>query len=514
MAKHRTPKKRRARKAALAGVAAAGLSTALVLGQSATSTVMLDLAANTVITAGGLFDTKGERVQNKLRGTVIPEDYDSVGVLYPATTNLSGSRDAGAIALNDLILLHAADQSIIVASYSEGTLVAEKQKRNLQMLTEGFPDPNQLSFVSIASPFAGNGGIFARFPGVGIPGVVDPMGPAVPSRYATTYHTNQYDTYGDFPAYFNPLALLNAALGIRYTHPDPAYDPLSPNAPRYVTTVPKGGGNTETYILYYTKQLPLLGPLRDIAAFTGTTAFTEPFLSAIEPLLRVLVDMAYTDRVNAKPNAVTPFSFITPLDKFVEALNAVPGALNQGLQNFLSGGHAVTAIPNPIGNLQMGPTPVTTIPQENASRLSIASATSASLESDDADQPLTLGSTTPAATPPPSSPAPTSASPTFAAPTPSAPTVTQSATPTQTTTADAGVRPTLTSDGNKFTPGDVVTSTTTTDTTTPATTTTTTTTSTSTTTTGTTATTATPGSPTDDSTNTNTADTHDQAAAA
>ena len=60
-----------------------------------------------------------------------------------------------------------------------------------------------------------------------------------------------YDPYADFPAYFNPLALLNSALSVSYGHPDAFYDALDPaGCPRYVTTKPNGGGGTDTYVLY------------------------------------------------------------------------------------------------------------------------------------------------------------------------------------------------------------------------------------------------------------------------
>ena len=51
--------------------------------------------------------------------------------------------------------------------------------------------------------------------------------------------------------------------------------------------------------------------------------------------------MGYTDRVNAHPETPTPFSFITPPAKVVEALVGVPGALAQGAANALSGGQSL-----------------------------------------------------------------------------------------------------------------------------------------------------------------------------
>jgi hypothetical protein len=43
--------------------------------------------------------------------------------------------------------------------------------------------------------------------------------------------------------------------------------------------------------------------------------------------------MGYTDRLNLNPQVRTPFSLFTPPHKIIEALNAVPGAVREGLEN-------------------------------------------------------------------------------------------------------------------------------------------------------------------------------------
>jgi PE-PPE domain-containing protein len=342
----------------LARMATAGLCAALVLGHATATTAMLQLS-NTVIAIGGEGDTTSARVRNKLDDTVVPAGFGYYGVPYPATDELTESSNVAVPLVNTYVTeTGKAEQSLIVAGYSEGTLAAEQERRNLQALpASSAPPKDQLSFEMIASPFAPNGGIFGRFPGISIPFVVNAMGAAQPSRYDTTYSALMYDPYADFPAYFNPLALLNSALAVEYAHPDPFYDPLDPaSSPRYVTTVSNAAGGTDTYVLYYNEHLPLFAPLRQLSAMAGTTAFTEPLISAIEPLARVLVDMGYTDRVNANPAAVVPFSLITPPQKIVEAVLAIPGALTQGAENLLAGGQTTATPPNPIGNLQEGPT--------------------------------------------------------------------------------------------------------------------------------------------------------------
>lgn len=359
------PKKHRARRAVLAGAAAAGMSGALVLGHATNTTADMQLA-NTVIGIGGQGDPLSANVPAKLLNSVVPaaDDYAYYPVLYPATISLDTSRDIAVPIVHARILAGNTPMNtethIIVAGYSLGTLAAEQEKRNLQLVPAAqAPSTNQLTFVMIASPFAGNGGIFARFPGVGIPGITAGMGAAQPSRYNTTYTALEYDVYADFPAYFNPLSLLNSALAIRYAHPDAYYDPIEPGVtPAYVTTVPshdEGAGGTSTYILYYNQHLPLLAPLRELSSMTMTSALTEPLLSAIEPALRVLVDMGYTDRVNANPATAVPFSFITPPAKLIEALAALPAALAQGATNLAAGGSAAVTPPDPIGNLRPAP---------------------------------------------------------------------------------------------------------------------------------------------------------------
>ncbi|MCV7424178.1 PE-PPE domain-containing protein [Mycobacterium yunnanensis] len=445
MAKHRKSKARAARKATLTGVAVAGISGALVAGHATNVTAMSSVVdlANTVIGVGGLGDDTGARVPPKLSGTVVPEGYTYQGLQYDSGLNLAASRDAAIPLLNTAILDADDGQKIIVVGYSAGTLAVEQERRNLQQLdSSAAPSPEQLSFVQIASPFAPNGGIFARFPGIPLPGIVDAMGGGQPTRYDTTYVANEYDPYADFPAYFNPVSLLNSALAMRYAHPDEAYNPLIPGtSPAYVTTVQHtvaGTNTTDTYVLYY-RALPLLAPLRQLATMTGLTPFSEPFISAVEPLLRLVVDMGYTDRVNANPCTTVPFSFITPPQNVITALAGVPGAISQGVTNLLSGGTAPTALPNPLGNLVPAPPAPSVEPQVKSSQARLS---------------LVADSPTPTSTPEPV----ITASPTVTASTPSAPTSTPPTTTSNSTEATShtsgdGLHPTLTSDGTKAVPG-------------------------------------------------------------
>lgn len=430
MAKHRRPKRRLARQAILTGAAAAGVSSALVLGHATNTDVMVQLT-NAVIGSGGLGDTTGVRVPNKLDGKAVPAGFGYFGSFYPAGLDLAASRDAGVPILHQAILTANNGQLLIGMAYSEGTLVIEKERRNLQAIeAASAPSNTKLGFVQIASPFPPNGGIFGRFPGIGIPLLIDGMGPGAATRYDTTYITNEYDPYGDFPAYFNPLTLLNTALGLRYAHPDEQYDAIVPGTtPAISTTVTNSAGGHDTYVLYYNPHLPLLGPLRDLAASIGITPFTEPLLSAIEPLLRVAVDMGYTDRQNLNPGTLTPFSLFTPPAKILEALGQIPGALNQGVNNLLNGGQqAISPLSQP-NTLSVSAASVPEGGSGNVSASRLAITSEKEPEQVQAAQDAKDGAA------------------------PSDPTVKPKPSSTPSESNGDGLHPTVTSDGNKVTPG-------------------------------------------------------------
>jgi len=473
VAKHQMPKKRRARSAVLVGAAAAGISSALVLGHATNSNLLVQLVTSTVIGAGGQGDPTSGRVPAKLSKTVVPDDYGYHAVQYPATINLQASRDAGYPFMLGAITGRPTDEHLIVAGYSAGTLISEKVRRSLQALeSEDAPSADQLTFLQIASPFAGNGGIYSRFPGIAIPGITDAMGVGQATRYDTEYHWRMYDAYADFPAYFNPLSLANSLLAIRYGHPDEYYDSIDPaTTPAYVTTVHNVAGGTDTYVMYYSEHLPLLGPVREVAGLLFLTPFTEPVLRAVEPLLRLFIDMSYTDRVNANPATPTPFSFITPPAKIIEALLGLPGALSQGATNLLTAGQTPATLPDPLGNLVPAVAPVAPAIQNSQARLAIVPEPEPEATVDETPKKASSDSTT-------ESTAPTAAASTSTVSTSKA------------NSPEDGLHPTVTSDGNKVTPGGATATTPTGSGATPATGTTTTTTTTTTTgtTTGTTTT--------------------------
>ena len=432
------PKNQRVRKAVLTVVAAAGISSALVIGQATNSNLLVQLT-KTVIGIGGRDDSTSIRVPDKLSGTVLPSGYGYQGINYPASLALSDSANDGLPKLHNAITTRSAETFLIVTGYSEGAMVAELERRRLQALdASAAPSNTQLSFVMIGAPFTPNGGIFGRFPGISIPVIVDGMGAGVPTRYDTTYVTNEYDPYADFPAYFNPLALLNSALAVRYAHPDQYYDDIIPGVtPASVTTVHNSAGGYDTYVLVHSQYLPLLGPLREAAAAVGLTPFAEPVIGAFEPLLRVLVDMSYTDRLNLDPATPTPFSLITPPHKILEALAAIPGALAEGLANFINGGSIAIAPANQnLNALSAPPAPDADSGEPAAKSLTPAPEAKALPEAKPEAKPE----------PKPEAKAEDTALKASAAST------TASTSPAK--SPDDGLHPTVTSDGNKVTPGE------------------------------------------------------------
>ena len=290
MAKHRqenrlassatqtTQKRRRSPSVLLLSIIAAVVSTVLVFGHATNNTAdspQVQLAAST-IGIGGRGDPTAARIPAKLQGNVVTHKY--IPVNYPASFFIDSSVAAGVPVLDKAIkdnVVQSCDGTnnpcpfLLVVGYSEGTIVAEKVRRDLVPGVDGAPPADQLRFVMIASPHVPNGGIFARFPNVSIPFFVTSNGAAQPSPYGTTYVTNEYDPYADFPAYFNPLSILNSLFAIAYVHPDQYYDSVDYNPQTgehgpgvLVKTVTNSAGGTDRYVFVRATHLPLLAPVR------------------------------------------------------------------------------------------------------------------------------------------------------------------------------------------------------------------------------------------------------------
>jgi hypothetical protein len=351
------------------GTTAAAVSTVLVFGHATNNTAdisQVQLAAAT-IGIGGRGDPDAVNVPHKLQGNVLPPTFTYIPVHYPAGFDIDNSTNAGVPVLADAITDNSG-QFLMVVGYSEGAVVAEKVRRNLDPSDPGAPSRDNLLWVMIASPNVPNGGIFSRFPGLNIPFFVSSNGAAEPSPYDTTYVTNEYDPYADFPAYFNPLSLANSLVAVMYVHPDAYYDSVDYDPLTNTTSDPNvlvhapvtnSAGGTDTYVFVLAEHLPLFAPVRQIAGILQLTPLTEPVLGGIEPLVRLLVDMGYTDRANLNPEKPVQFSLITPPGKILETVAGVPGAIGQGVTNAVSG---VESIPSSIAS----PLSATNSPSINA----------------------------------------------------------------------------------------------------------------------------------------------------
>src|SRR6478609_2252597 len=272
----RTERNRRSPSLALVGTTAAALSAVLVFGHATNTTAyspQVELTAAT-IGIGGRGDPGGVNIPHKLQGNVlIPPDFNYIPVVYPAGFQIDNSVNTGVPVLADAIAdntqdAEGHDQFLLVVGYSEGTIVAEKVRRNLDPTDPGAPSTDNLQFLMIASPNVPNGGIFSRLPGLKIPFFVTSNGAAAPSPYDTTYLWNEYDPYADFPAYFNPLSLVNSLFALAYAHPDQYYDnidfdPLTntgttPVLVKTVTHTTDGHVTTDRYVFVPAAHLPLL----------------------------------------------------------------------------------------------------------------------------------------------------------------------------------------------------------------------------------------------------------------
>jgi hypothetical protein len=337
---------------------AVAASCVLITPVALNSATIAATLANYVIGVGGNNDPTSGNIAHKLDG----QYSDAHGVQYLASiwpvSGLTAPTFAQSVndgngklgeAISSANSPNTPSDHIVVVGYSLGAVVTNKQRKQLETDPTA---PANLEFVLIANAGKPNGGIFARFPWLYVPlADIRSTGAMGPDQFTTTDITREYDTYGDFPAYFNPLSLANAAAAVVYVHPDANYDNIDisqysdANAVSTETdgdtktyhysdgttktVVSQPGKAPTTYYLVHTDHLPLLMPFRQAADVLG---LPQGGIDAVEPVVRVLVDMGYDRTTN--PATPTPFKLITPPKKFVEAAAAMPGAVQQGINNF------------------------------------------------------------------------------------------------------------------------------------------------------------------------------------
>ena len=123
-----------------------------------------------------------------------------------------------------------ADQPYLVEGYSQSASIAVLEKMLLDQ-TAQHPD---VTFLLLGDANRPDGGLAERFSGFAIPGIASSLNGAEPTDAGipTIDIANQYDVFADFPQFpINPVADLNAALGIVYAHAAYGDGPLPEEIP-------------------------------------------------------------------------------------------------------------------------------------------------------------------------------------------------------------------------------------------------------------------------------------------
>lgn len=252
-----------------------------------------------------------------------------------------------------------ATHPVVVFGYSQGATVASIVKGNLADLTD--EQKQNLSFVLIGNPNRPDGGLFERLAILGTVPILDAtFGQPTPTDTGIeTYDiAMQYDGVADAPSWvLNPLALANALAGFQYVHgtyldprgDDPAtatpygYTPEQvraaiENAQESCTAAnhcQKVEGSDTYYITLPAKTLPIMQPLLDLGAATGTSALVVPLVDLVSPMTQTLIETGYTRTDYSTP---TPFQLLprfNPAKLVTDLVNDIPegvrAALNPGL---------------------------------------------------------------------------------------------------------------------------------------------------------------------------------------
>ncbi|WP_235733860.1 PE-PPE domain-containing protein [Mycolicibacterium austroafricanum] len=188
------------------------------------------------------------------------------------------------------------DSTYVIYAYSQSATVAGNQK--LYMIAH--PVASTVSFLLVANPNRPNGGILERFVGAYLPllGITfngsTPTFSPQPRPLTTVDIARQYDGWADFPT--NPLNLLadlNAIMGTVLLHPNYS-DAGTPQL--------QGQYQDSTYYLIEAPITPVLMPL------TWVPIVGKPLAIALDPAVRVLVEMGYDRTVN--PGQPTPARYL------------------------------------------------------------------------------------------------------------------------------------------------------------------------------------------------------------
>ena len=233
----------------------------------------------------------------------------------------------------------------LVEGYSQSASIAVTEKMQLMQAGQ-HPD---VTFLLLGDPNRPDGGLEERFVGLTIPGLdgafngADPTDAGIP----TIDIANQYDGFADLPQFpINPMADLNAILGIIYAHaaygdgplPEeipaiwPPSEPLTgPYASEYVlgsTEIVKQVDGDTTFYFIPTTELPLLDPLRSLGV-------PESVLNVFQPALQVIVEAGYDRSIPfGDPTPVELIPTIDPVTFTLEFANGVVQGANNAFELF------------------------------------------------------------------------------------------------------------------------------------------------------------------------------------
>lgn len=209
--------------------------------------------------------------------------------------------------------------------------------------TTARPTQTNQGLLFLNNPLRPNGGVLARFPGLsGLVGI-DPTIPAtgyntsadqrIRLNTATLDLTWAYDPLGDFPVAFNPFSIVNsltAALpinlagGISLKGDDLTTAGLNlaavlqfPGVP-LIGTLPMEPGKS-WYLTLDPNELPILSPLRlpslainaVLGALGSPVLLGTPLSDALEPALKILVNIGYDDVVTPSEGGTYNRTFTT-----------------------------------------------------------------------------------------------------------------------------------------------------------------------------------------------------------
>ncbi|WP_293053470.1 PE-PPE domain-containing protein [Mycobacterium sp.] len=226
-----------------------------------------------------VIDYPAGMMQGRLLHDVLPGlDTDSVGDSVAAGTD---NLDAA---------IHRSPRNVI--GLSEGALVADAEQGRLAD-DPSAPPPDQLSFGIFGSPVArhafGQSFLTTMFPtGTFVPMIDYTIPPPRESQYDTKVVVAAYDGVADFPdRWDNPLAILNAIMGVAIVHTPAAFGNPDTLPPQNIRTTTNSKGATTTTYLVPAKHLPLILPLQYVGV-------PEDVLDRLDATLKPVVDAGYS----------------------------------------------------------------------------------------------------------------------------------------------------------------------------------------------------------------------------